>query len=132
MEIKWGTFLQKAHHFVKGLKVWWQYATLFVYFSYFVTYIQSSNHIHTKHSPRPLAIILLIPLMCGTLIHNDYMYMGCEQGVTQRCRLSWLTNSALVYEPKCGRGCRGAGSQSISTAVHCTWSPNELELGDFL
>jgi hypothetical protein len=28
-----------------------------------------------------------------------------SQGVTERCRLSWLTNSALVhvqYEPKCG------------------------------
>jgi hypothetical protein len=24
------------------------------------------------------------------------------QGVTKRCRLSWLTNSALVYKPKCG------------------------------
>jgi hypothetical protein len=24
------------------------------------------------------------------------------QGVTKRCRLSWLTNSALVYEPICG------------------------------
>jgi hypothetical protein len=22
--------------------------------------------------------------------------------ITKRCRLSWLTNSALVYEPKCG------------------------------
>jgi hypothetical protein len=22
------------------------------------------------------------------------------QGVTKKCRLSWLTNSALVYEPK--------------------------------
>ncbi len=26
------------------------------------------------------------------------------QGLTKRCRLSWLTNSALVYEPKCGGG----------------------------
>ncbi len=27
------------------------------------------------------------------------------QGVKKRCRLSWLTNSALVYEPNCeGRG----------------------------
>jgi hypothetical protein len=26
------------------------------------------------------------------------------QGVTKRCRRSWLTNSALVYEPKCGGG----------------------------
>jgi hypothetical protein len=30
-----------------------------------------------------------------------------QQGVTKRCRLSWLTNSALVYEPKCGG--RGEG-----------------------
>jgi hypothetical protein len=29
--------------------------------------------------------------------------LGFRQGVTKRCRLSWLTNSALVlvYEPKC-------------------------------
>jgi hypothetical protein len=39
-----------------------------------------------------------------------------DQGLTKRCRLSWLTNSALVYEPKCGGGI--AGSQSMSTAVH--------------
>jgi hypothetical protein len=45
-------------------------------------------------------------------------------GVTKRCRLSWLTNSALVYEPKCG-GRRGVrGSQPMSTAVHR--SPNKL------
>ncbi len=25
-----------------------------------------------------------------------------DQGITQRCHLSWLTNSALVYESKCG------------------------------
>ncbi len=28
--------------------------------------------------------------------------MTLHQGVTKRCRLSWLTNSTLVYEPKCG------------------------------
>jgi hypothetical protein len=27
-----------------------------------------------------------------------------SQGVTKRCRLSWLTNSALVCEPKRGGG----------------------------
>jgi hypothetical protein len=26
--------------------------------------------------------------------------LGCQQGVTKRCRLSLLTNSALLYEPK--------------------------------
>ncbi len=46
-------------------------------------------------------------------------------GVTKRCRLSWLTNSVLVYEPKCERGGGGgAGYQSMSTAVHR--SPNKL------
>jgi hypothetical protein len=39
-------------------------------------------------------------------------------GVTKRCRLSWLTNNALVYEPKCWVGGGGvAGSQPMSTAV---------------
>ncbi len=41
-----------------------------------------------------------------------------NRGVTKICRLSWLTNSALEYEPKCGGGGRVAGSQPMSTAVH--------------
>ncbi len=44
------------------------------------------------------------------------------QGVTKRCRLSWLTNSALAYEPQCGEW--GAGlSQWVQL---CTWSSNKL------
>ncbi len=43
---------------------------------------------------------------------------GAEQGVTKRCRLSWLTNSALVYEPKCGGGGEVAGTQPMSKDVH--------------
>ncbi len=35
---------------------------------------------------------------------------------TKRRRLSWLTNSALVYEPKCG-GWGVARSQPMSTAL---------------
>ncbi len=46
------------------------------------------------------------------------------QEVTKRCRLSWLTNSALVYEPICGGRGGLAGSQPMSTAVHR--SPNKL------
>jgi hypothetical protein len=30
--------------------------------------------------------------------------MGLEAGVTNRCRLSWLTNSALLYKSQCGGG----------------------------
>ncbi len=50
-----------------------------------------------------------------------------SQGVTKRRRLSWLTNSALVYEPKYGEwGGEGVlGSLPImSAAVHS--SPNKL------
>jgi hypothetical protein len=44
--------------------------------------------------------------------------MCVYQGVTKRCHLSWLTNYALVYEPKC-MGMGGvARSQLMSTAVH--------------
>jgi hypothetical protein len=47
-----------------------------------------------------------------------------NQGVTKRCRLSWLTNSDTVYEPQCGGGgC--VGSQPMSTLL-CTWSRNKL------
>jgi hypothetical protein len=46
--------------------------------------------------------------------------------VTKICRLSWLTNSAFIYEPKCGGGEGGCGPQPMRTAVHCTWSPNKL------
>jgi hypothetical protein len=46
-------------------------------------------------------------------------------GVTTRYRLSWMTtNSALVYEPKCGGGGGVPGSQPMSTALHR--SPNKL------
>ncbi len=39
-----------------------------------------------------------------------------NQRVSKRYRLSWLTNSALLCEPKSGGG-GGAGSQPMSTAV---------------
>ncbi len=41
----------------------------------------------------------LLDPCCWKLTEDD---QGFCAGVTKRCRLSWLTNSALVYEPKCG------------------------------
>jgi hypothetical protein len=52
------------------------------------------------------------------------------QGVTKRCRLSWLTNSALVYEPKCGGRGVVAWSQPMST-YSCTQEP-KYTFGDLL
>ena len=52
-----------------------------------------------------------------------------RQWVTKRCRLSWLTNSVLVYEPKCGGG-ESCGASAISTAVHRSlkklWRSNSI------
>ncbi len=51
----------------------------------------------------------------------------CYQGITKRCRLSWLTNSAPVYEPKCeggGGGC-GVSAYEYSYALRA-----QLNFGD--
>ncbi len=45
-----------------------------------------------------------------------YSYVdNFRQVVTKICRLTWLTNSALVDEPKCGVEGGAAGSQPMST-----------------
>ncbi len=53
-----------------------------------------------------------------------------RQGVTKRCRLSWLTNRALVYTSPNAGGWGVAGSQPISTAVHITWHGAKIYFGD--
>jgi hypothetical protein len=51
------------------------------------------------------------------MIGNNCFVRLKEQGVTKRCRLSWLTNSALVYRPKCGGRGGAVESQPMSKAV---------------
>jgi hypothetical protein len=52
--------------------------------------------------------------------HAIFLHIGQRtQGVTNRCRLVWLTYSALVYDPKCEGNVGGGGlqgSQPMSTA----------------
>jgi hypothetical protein len=43
--------------------------------------------------------------------------ISVNQGVRKICRLSLLTNSALVYEPKCGGRGGVVGSQQMNTAL---------------
>ncbi len=55
-----------------------------------------------------------------------FSWGGRYQGVIKRCRLSWLTNSALVDESKCG-GVGGGGLRCLSQWVQLrTWSSNKL------
>jgi hypothetical protein len=52
-------------------------------------------------------------------------YVCVGQGVTKRCRPSWLTNSALVYEPEWG----GGGCEV--SANDCSWAHGaQVNFGD--
>jgi hypothetical protein len=53
----------------------------------------------------------------------DQHYNFVDFDVTKRCRLSWLTNGALVYEPKCGERGELRVSANVSTAEYR--SPNK-------
>ncbi len=82
--------------------------------SFNILYFQ--QNIHTSTSTFRITLISAGSHSCT---HILTCITSC-QGVTKRCRISWLTNSALVYEPKCGRRGEVAGSQTqpMSTAVH--------------
>ncbi len=43
------------------------------------------------------------------LFFNSMSILNCHRGVAERRLLSWLSNSALVYEPKCGGDLGGGG-----------------------
>jgi hypothetical protein len=58
------------------------------------------------------------------IVHMVRYFKVLQQEVTKRCRLSWLTNSALVYEPKYEGGGGVVGPKPMSKAVHR--SPNKL------
>ena len=56
--------------------------------------------------------------------------MTFNHGVTKRCRLSLLTNSALVIRVQLRGGGGVEGPQPMSTAVHITWNEAQINLGD--
>ncbi len=57
-------------------------------------------------------------IMVFSVSHDSQIVKIQKQGVTKRCRLSWLTNSALVYDEPKGGGKGYAGSQPMSADVH--------------
>ncbi len=64
-------------------------------------------------------------LSMASIVQILKMQLMLNQGVAQRCRLSWLTNSALVYEPKCGEG-EVAGPKNKYSCAHVA----QLNFGD--
>jgi hypothetical protein len=50
-----------------------------------------------------------------------------QEGITKRCRLTWLTNSALLYEPNYG----GGGGCGVSAREYsCTYTGAQINFGD--
>ena len=83
------------------------------------TYILSEADAHCLKKDKNLRQYLEYTLAyLHTLGQCQPPALASNQGVTKRCRLSWLTNSALVYEPNCGKrgGCGVAADEY--TAVH--------------
>jgi hypothetical protein len=69
----------------------------------------------------PTAVTFVFCYMLGLAAAHLYSYIwpvneASMQGVTKRCHLSWLTNSALVYEPKCGGWNWGVSANEYSVA----------------
>jgi hypothetical protein len=64
--------------------------------------------------------------MHAMLLYN-YCILCCQQGVTKRCRQSWLTNSALVYEPKFGGMGEGCG---VSANEYSCANEAQINFGD--
>jgi hypothetical protein len=77
-----------------------------------------------QHCSVPLWSISLLYIYCCPFSNsgNSIADNQSMQGVIKRCRPSWLTNSALVYEPKYG----GEELRGLSCVHHVTWSPNKL------
>jgi hypothetical protein len=80
----------------------------------FIEKSSSTTVAHTKDSPPPSPNFLL-------LIHTQshiVMFFGAFQGVTKKCRISRLSKSTLVYEPKCkGAGLQQGFSQRVQANV---------------
>jgi hypothetical protein len=69
-----------------------------------------------------------LPLLppAATAVFGSYLpsFESLLQGVTKRCRLSWLTNSALLYQTNYGGRAVLRGIEPMRTAVHRI--PNKL------
>ncbi len=81
-----------------------------------------NNPLFFSPIPSCFALVVKTKMLRNICVMNMYISFWWDW----QYRLSWLTNSAPVYEPKCeGWGGVVAGSQPMSKVQLCTWSPNK-------
>jgi hypothetical protein len=80
-----------------------------------------------KATPNKKAVKLYICVLI--LAHRTFVQL-VPQGVTKRFRRSWLTSSALVYEPKWGG--EGGGSCGVSANEYSCTHGAQINFGDLI
>jgi hypothetical protein len=63
--------------------------------------LQDSVHILYNVALTPAFYLRIVCKIRPSDVKGKFWRRSSRQGVTKRCRLSWLTKSALLYEPKC-------------------------------
>jgi hypothetical protein len=81
-------------------------------FPYLSPFSLSPSHIYVQSSP-----LSTFP---------DHLSKPVSRGLQRDVVYTWLTNSALVYEPKFLGGSCGILANEYSCVHHVTWSPNKL------
>ncbi len=75
-----------------------------------------SEHVPHYWNQSCMASKFNLPIGSYTVVQARSHVLTCSQGVTKRCCLYWLANSALQYKPKRGGGGGVAGSQPMRGA----------------
>ncbi len=81
----------------------------------------------------PLLLVVIPPLLLLLLNGSLSQPFLNNQTLLYSCGLSWLTNSALVYEPKCGgRGGGGEGGVAVAGLSQWVWlyTGAQINFGD--
>jgi hypothetical protein len=95
-----------------------------------MVFLTNSNQSRNKTLSNSLYIGKTAPWPTSPALLLYSTVHGVHRRVTKRCRLSWLTNSALVIRVQMrreggGGSCR-VSANDYSCAHHVTWSPNKL------
>ncbi len=80
--------------------------------------------------PHTHAVAGSVTIYTKTTVHCSPLFLhGQDQGVTKKSHLSWLTNSALVYEPKYRERRGEGGLRDVSQRIQL-YTGAQINFGD--